>query len=80
MRSEGSRDPRCGARGVTLFQELKKCETLVLESFESYPRPPYCVLEKQILSVYLADTLNDEIRGIVLDLGASGTKSCTLLW
>ena len=35
MRWEGSRDPRCGARGVTLFQELKKCETLVLESFGS---------------------------------------------
>ena len=47
---------------------------------ESYARPPYCVLEKQILSVYLADTLNDEIRGIDLDLGASGTKSFTLLW
>jgi hypothetical protein len=27
----------------------------------------------------LADTLNDEIRGIDLDLGASGTKWCTLL-
>jgi hypothetical protein len=35
---------------------------------ESYARPPYCVLEKQILSVYLADTLNDEIRGIDSDL------------
>ena len=37
MRYEGSRDPRCGARGVTLFQELKKCETLVLESFGKLP-------------------------------------------
>jgi hypothetical protein len=41
--------------------------------------PPYCILGKQILAVDLADTLNDEIRGIDLDLGASGTKLCTLL-
>jgi hypothetical protein len=43
------------------------------------PRPPYYVLEKQILAVDLADTLNNEIRGIDVDLGASGTKLCTLL-
>jgi hypothetical protein len=48
--------------------------------FFENPRPPYCVLEKQILAVDLADTLNDEIRGIDLDLGASCTKLCTLLW
>ena len=39
-------------------------------SFLKNPRPPYCVLEKYILAVDLADTLNDEIRGIDLDLGA----------
>jgi hypothetical protein len=49
-------------------------------SFLKNPRPPYCVLDKQILAVYIADTLNDEIRGIDVDLGASGTKLCTLLW
>jgi hypothetical protein len=34
-RWECPRDPGYGARGVTLFQEPKKCETLVLESFGS---------------------------------------------
>ena len=34
MRWEGPRDPGCGARCVTLFQELKKCETLVLKSLK----------------------------------------------
>jgi hypothetical protein len=52
----------------------------ITTSFLNNPRPPYCVLEKYILAVDLADTLNDEIRGIDLDLGASGTKLCTLLW
>ena len=49
-------------------------------SFLENPRPPYCVLEKQILAVDLANTLNDEIRGIDVDLGASDTNLCTLLW
>ena len=49
-------------------------------SFLKNPRPPYCGLEKYILAVDLADTLNDEIRGIDLDPGASGKKLCTLLW
>ena len=31
---EGPRDPGCGAQCVTLFQELKKCETLVLKSLK----------------------------------------------
>ena len=34
MRWEGPRDPRCGARRVTLFQGLEKCETLVLKSLK----------------------------------------------
>ena len=48
-------------------------------SFLKNLRPPYCVLEKQILAVDLADTLNDEIRGIDVDPGASGRKLYTLL-
>ena len=36
MRWEGPRDPGCGARGVTLFQELKSVKRLFWKVFESF--------------------------------------------